>query len=202
MLATNKPVADVDSGRKLGRLPSSIDGSAGCAPDTDLVDQEVVRVDPSFATARLTAPLHLRLGTQDKSDRCAVFATAPFSSGALDLGLRPFFVCRVTAYDAILGLPFLKDTGMLVGWGAFTVARTGPSQPVAQDTHEWDRAVTIAPILSGSAIGCNHPGFSPTTRSSASSHTTRCLMSSTIRRSTISLIRSTNTIGCLTREIF
>ncbi|SDA02663.1 BZ3500_MvSof-1268-A1-R1_Chr7-2g09546 [Microbotryum saponariae] len=29
MLATNKPVADVDSGRKLGRLPSSIDGSAG-----------------------------------------------------------------------------------------------------------------------------------------------------------------------------
>ncbi|SCZ99975.1 BZ3501_MvSof-1269-A2-R1_C59g00336 [Microbotryum saponariae] len=33
MLATNKPVADVDSGRKLGRLPSSIDGSAGCAPD-------------------------------------------------------------------------------------------------------------------------------------------------------------------------
>ncbi|SCZ93968.1 BZ3501_MvSof-1269-A2-R1_Chr1-3g01132 [Microbotryum saponariae] len=37
---------------------------------------------------------------------------------------------------------------MLVGWGAFTVARTGPSQPVAQDTHEWDRAVTVAPILS------------------------------------------------------
>ncbi|SDA01547.1 BZ3500_MvSof-1268-A1-R1_Chr10-1g02775 [Microbotryum saponariae] len=35
MLATNKPVADVDSGRKLGRLPSSIDGSAGCAPDSD-----------------------------------------------------------------------------------------------------------------------------------------------------------------------
>ncbi|SCZ99856.1 BZ3500_MvSof-1268-A1-R1_C104g00572 [Microbotryum saponariae] len=110
---------------------------------------------------RLTAPLHLRLGTQDKSDRCAVFATAPFSSGALDLGLRPFFVCRVTAYDAILGLPFLKDTGMLVGWGVFTVARTGPSQPVAQDTHEWDRAVTVAPILSSSAIGCNHPGLLP-----------------------------------------
>ncbi|SCZ94522.1 BZ3500_MvSof-1268-A1-R1_Chr12-2g03958 [Microbotryum saponariae] len=129
--------------------------------EVDLVDQEVVRVDPSFATARLTAPLHLRLGTQDKSDRCAVFATAPFSSGALDLGLRPFFVCRVTAYDAILGLPFLKDTGMLVGWGVFTVARTGPSQPVAQDTHEWDRAVTVAPILSGSAIGCNHPGLLP-----------------------------------------
>ncbi|SDA02197.1 BZ3500_MvSof-1268-A1-R1_C035g00010 [Microbotryum saponariae] len=37
MLATNKPVADVDSGRKLGRLPSSIDGSAGCAPDTSNV---------------------------------------------------------------------------------------------------------------------------------------------------------------------
>ncbi|SDA04060.1 BZ3500_MvSof-1268-A1-R1_C095g00524 [Microbotryum saponariae] len=129
--------------------------------EVDLVDQEVVRVDPSFATARLTAPLHLRLGTQDKSDRCAVFATAPFSSGALDLGLRPFFICRVMAYDAILGLPFLKDTGMLVGWGAFTVARTGPSQPVAQDTHEWDRAVTVAPILSGSAIGCNHPGLLP-----------------------------------------
>ncbi|SDA02212.1 BZ3500_MvSof-1268-A1-R1_Chr7-3g09563 [Microbotryum saponariae] len=129
--------------------------------EVDLVDQEVVRVDPSFATARLTAPLHLRLGTQDKSDRCAVFATAPFSSGALDLGLRPFFVCRVTAYDAILGLPFLKDTGMLVGWGVFTVARTGPSQPVAQDTHEWDRAVTVAPILSSSAIGCNHPGLLP-----------------------------------------
>ncbi|SCZ99840.1 BZ3500_MvSof-1268-A1-R1_C106g00586 [Microbotryum saponariae] len=36
MLATNKPVADVDSGRKLGRLPSSIDGSAGCAPDTSV----------------------------------------------------------------------------------------------------------------------------------------------------------------------
>ncbi|SCZ91773.1 BZ3500_MvSof-1268-A1-R1_Chr5-2g07669 [Microbotryum saponariae] len=100
--------------------------------EVDLVDQDVVRTDPSFTTSRLTAPLHLRLGTRDKSDRCAVFANALFTSGSLDLGLRAFFICRVTAYDAILGLPFLKDTGMLVGWGVFTVARPGPSQPVAK----------------------------------------------------------------------
>ncbi|SDA05407.1 BZ3501_MvSof-1269-A2-R1_Chr12-1g03391 [Microbotryum saponariae] len=150
-------------------VPSGVSLLASAAPliDIDEPDRpvepaiEVVRVNPSFATARLTAPLHLRLGTQDKSDQCAVFATAPFSSGALDLGFRPFFVCRVMAYDAILGLPFLKDTGMLIRWGAFTVARTGPSQPVTQDTHEWDRAVTVAPILSGSAIGCDHPGLLP-----------------------------------------
>ncbi|SGY28176.1 BQ5605_C083g12990 [Microbotryum silenes-dioicae] len=116
--------------------------------EVDLVDQDVVRTDPSFTTSRLTAPLHLRLGTRDKSDRCAVFANALFTSGSLDLGLRAFFICRVTAYDAILGLPFLKDTGMLVGWGVFTVARPGPSQPVAKGTHEWDRAVTVAPICS------------------------------------------------------
>ncbi|SDA06262.1 BZ3501_MvSof-1269-A2-R1_Chr10-1g02374 [Microbotryum saponariae] len=129
--------------------------------EVDLVDQDVVRTDPSFTTSRLTAPLHLRLGTRDKSDRCAVFANALFTSGSLDLGLRAFFICRVTAYDAILGLPFLKDTGMLVGWGVFTVARPGPSQPVAKGTHEWDRAVTVAPICSGSAIGYDHPGLLP-----------------------------------------
>ncbi|SCZ92946.1 BZ3500_MvSof-1268-A1-R1_C072g00373 [Microbotryum saponariae] len=116
--------------------------------EVDLVDQDVVRTDPSFTTSRLTAPLHLRLGTRDKSDRCAVFANALFTSGSLDLGLRAFFICRVTAYDAILGLPFLKDTGMLVGWGVFTVARPGPSQPgrqghsrVGSRSHDhWPRA--------------------------------------------------------------
>ncbi|SCV73222.1 BQ2448_7147 [Microbotryum intermedium] len=113
--------------------------------EVDLVDQDV----------------HLHLSTHNKSDRCAVFATTPFLSGALDLGSQAFFICQVTAYNAILGLPFLKDTNMLVGWGAFTVAHPGPSQPVAKGTHEWDQAVTVAPIFFGSTIGYNHPGLLP-----------------------------------------
>ncbi|SCZ95625.1 BZ3500_MvSof-1268-A1-R1_C057g00249 [Microbotryum saponariae] len=135
--------------------------------EVDLVDQDVVRTDPSFTTSRLTAPLHLRLGTRDKSDRCAVFANALFTSGSLDLGLRAFFICR--------------DTGMLVGWGVFTVARPGPSQPVAKGTHEWDRAVTVAPICSALPLATITQGCFLTTRSLASSRTTLYWMSSTTR---------------------
>ncbi|SCZ88902.1 BZ3501_MvSof-1269-A2-R1_C46g00231 [Microbotryum saponariae] len=102
---------------------------------------------PSFTTSRLTAPLHLRLGTRDKSDRCAVFANALFTSGSLDLGLRAFFICR--------------DTGMLVGWASSTVARRALRSRSPRGTHEWDRAVTVAPICSGSAIGYDHPGLLP-----------------------------------------
>ncbi|SCZ99853.1 BZ3500_MvSof-1268-A1-R1_C104g00571 [Microbotryum saponariae] len=95
-------------------LPSGVSLLASAAPLIDidepdrLVEPAIVRArnviawtlpSEGFATARLTAPLHLRLGTQNKSDRCAIFATAPFSSGALDLGSRAFFIFRVTGYD-------------------------------------------------------------------------------------------------------
>ncbi|SCZ89689.1 BZ3500_MvSof-1268-A1-R1_Chr1-3g01514 [Microbotryum saponariae] len=64
MLATNKPVADVDSGRKLGRLPSSIDGSAGCAPDTN-----ASALHPFGCTAWLTVAPELRSKLDPKAVR-------------------------------------------------------------------------------------------------------------------------------------
>ncbi|SCV73206.1 BQ2448_7131 [Microbotryum intermedium] len=135
MRARNIIVWTLPSGKVLRCLINS--GS-----EVDLVDQDVVQADKSFTTAHLTVPLHLRLGTHNKSN-------------------HSIFICWVTVYNAILGLPFLKDTGMLVGWGAFMVARPGLSQPVAKGTHEWDQAVTVAPIFSGSTIGYNHPGLLP-----------------------------------------
>ncbi|SCV71302.1 BQ2448_2890 [Microbotryum intermedium] len=134
-------------------VPSGVSLLASNLPlgDTDKPDQPVepaimracniiVWTLPSGKVLRclIDSGSEVDLVDQDVSDHCAVFATAPFSSGALDLGSRVFFICRVTAYDAILGLLFLKDTGMLVGWGAFTVARPGPSQPVAKGTHDYD----------------------------------------------------------------
>ncbi|SCZ92913.1 BZ3500_MvSof-1268-A1-R1_C066g00326 [Microbotryum saponariae] len=182
LLASAAPLIDIDEPDRPSSPPlyapatSSLgryllEGFLRCLIDSgsevDLVDQEVVRVDPSFATARLTAPLHLRLGTQDKSDRCAVFA-------------RSFFVWRPrSSFATILRLPHARWLGRLHR------RAHRPSQPVAQDTHEWDQAVTVAPILSSSALAAITLGCFPTTRSSASSHTTRCSMSSTIRRSTI-----------------
>ncbi|SCZ93290.1 BZ3500_MvSof-1268-A1-R1_Chr6-2g08586 [Microbotryum saponariae] len=122
--------------------------------EIDVIDSRIVKAESSFVLSSLMAPLHLRLGTGDATDRLSLFATAPFASGALDLGLRPFFVGMVSGYDTILGLPFLADSGMLVGAHQYAI-HSGPFQPATTTSHA--PIPSLEPIPWGTAVRSLYP---------------------------------------------
>ncbi|SCZ95534.1 BZ3500_MvSof-1268-A1-R1_C050g00188 [Microbotryum saponariae] len=141
--------------------------------EVDLVDQDVVRTDPSFTTSRLTPPLHLRLGTRDKSDRFAPCLPTPSSRPVPStVGLRAFFNLPCDGHmNAIL--------------------------PVAKGNSRVGSRSHGGAHLLRSAIGYDHPGLLPDDEIIGLEPHNLCWMSSTTRRSRICLVRSTNTIGCL-----
>ncbi|SGZ31329.1 BQ5605_C044g12146 [Microbotryum silenes-dioicae] len=120
--------------------------------EIDVIDSRVVKAESSFVLSSLMAPLHLRLETGDTTDQLLLFATAPDANGALDLGLRPFFVGMVSGYDPILGLLFLANLGMLVGAHQY---HSGPFQPATATSHA--PIPSLEPIPWGTAVRSLYP---------------------------------------------
>jgi len=80
----------------------------------------------------LIAPLHADLGAEGHTVRLALFADSiSFSSGAVTFPTRSFFVSSLPAgLDAILGTPFMRDSGTSVSADSVFFTPKGPSQPV------------------------------------------------------------------------
>lgn len=96
----------------------------------DILSPEIVH-RAGIEVEHLVAPLIADLGAEGHQVRLAVFARADFSSGEISLSSRPFFVHRLPAgIDAILGLPWLHDTGMAVSSTSVFAVPNGPHAPV------------------------------------------------------------------------
>lgn len=87
--------------------------------ELDLLDSSLALAE-GFPRRRLQDPLHLHLGTAGKTDSLDEYCVVNFMSGSLSLRNRPFFLGDVAGYDAILGLPFIEDTGVRVGSGTIS----------------------------------------------------------------------------------
>ncbi|SCZ95593.1 BZ3500_MvSof-1268-A1-R1_C054g00227 [Microbotryum saponariae] len=107
--------------------------------EVDLVDQDVVRTDPSFTSPALRAA-----------------ALAPRHSRT-NLTAAP---CLPTPSSRPVPRPRLAGVFHLP-LGRLHRRTAGPFAAGRQGHSRWDRAVTVAPICSGSAIGYDHPGLLP-----------------------------------------
>jgi hypothetical protein len=80
---------------------------------------------------RLIAPVHAELGVDGHTVRLALYTRATFRSGQIDLPSRPFFVGRLpTGIDLLLGLPWMRDTGVSVSANSVFITPNGPHAPV------------------------------------------------------------------------
>lgn len=76
---------------------------------------------------RLVAPLHAALGAEDHSVRLALYATIDVKVGPSKIKRRPFFVSGLPhGIDAILGVPWIRDTGTAVSASSVFVVPNGP----------------------------------------------------------------------------
>jgi Aspartyl protease len=86
---------------------------------------------------RLLAPLHADLGAEGHAVRLALFLTSSFSSGMISLPQRSFFVTPLPAgIDAILGLPWLRDTGTAASADSVFFTPDGPNEPIVDLTSQ------------------------------------------------------------------
>ncbi|GAA5843673.1 hypothetical protein JCM11251_006403 [Rhodosporidiobolus azoricus] len=80
---------------------------------------------------RLTAPVHANLATNGQQACLSVFASTSVKVGDIDAPERLFFISPLPAgVDAILGVPWLKDTGTAVSATLLYVVPSGPSDEV------------------------------------------------------------------------
>jgi hypothetical protein len=80
---------------------------------------------------RLDAPVHASLASGSDGVRLALFAVTDLRVGDKLLSQRSFFVSPLPdGIDAILGTPFMKDTGYAVSATSLFVAPVGPSSEV------------------------------------------------------------------------
>jgi hypothetical protein len=80
---------------------------------------------------RLDAPVHASLASGSDGVRLALFAVADLRVGEKLLAQRSFFVSPLPdGIDAILGTPFMKDSGYAVSATSLFVAPEGPSSEV------------------------------------------------------------------------
>jgi transposase InsO family protein len=80
---------------------------------------------------RLDAPVHASLASGSDGVRLALFAIADLRVGEKLLSQRSFFVSPLPdGIDAILGTPFMKDSGYAVSATSLFVASEGPSSEV------------------------------------------------------------------------
>lgn len=80
---------------------------------------------------RLDAPVHASLASGSDGVRLALFAVTDLRVGDKLLSQRSFFVSPLPdRIDAILGTPFMKDTGYAVSATSLFVAPDGPSSEV------------------------------------------------------------------------
>jgi hypothetical protein len=86
---------------------------------------------------RLLAPLHADLGAEGHAVRLALYLTVSFTSGIISLPQRSFFVAPLPeGIDAILGLPWLSDTGAAVSADSVFCTPAGPNEPIVDLTSQ------------------------------------------------------------------
>ncbi|GAA5990933.1 hypothetical protein JCM11641_003506 [Rhodosporidiobolus odoratus] len=85
---------------------------------------------------RLLAPVHADLAADGQQVRLSLFTTATVSVGKVFGEERSFLVCPLPGgVDAILGVPWMRDTGTAVSSSKLFVAPSGPSA----DVYNFDR---------------------------------------------------------------
>ncbi|GAA5881102.1 hypothetical protein JCM16303_004680 [Sporobolomyces ruberrimus] len=114
------------------RFSSEVAGSAliDSGSQADIVSPLVVdRL--GLEVRRLVAPVHADLAADGNAVRLSVFVVANLSVGEVIRENRSFFVLPLPdGVDAILGVPWMRDTGMAVSSTALFVAPAGPSDTV------------------------------------------------------------------------
>ena len=82
---------------------------------------------------RLDAPIHASLASEGEGVRLSIFAVADLRASKISLQARSFFICPFPAgIDAILGVPFLRDSKSSVSPRALALipSSTAPSSDV------------------------------------------------------------------------
>ncbi|GAA5988231.1 hypothetical protein JCM11641_002094 [Rhodosporidiobolus odoratus] len=89
---------------------------------------------------RLVAPVHADLAAEGQQVRLSLFAVVDIMVGGLEVKGRSCFVCPLPpGTDAILGVPWLRDTGTAVSASKLFVAPTGPSR----DVYDFEKGVFV-----------------------------------------------------------
>lgn len=86
---------------------------------------------------RLDAPIHASLASEGEGVRLSIFAVADLRASKISLQARSFFICPFPAgIDAILGVPFLRDSKSSVSSRALALvpSSTAPSSDVYEFT--------------------------------------------------------------------
>lgn len=80
---------------------------------------------------RLLCPLRADLGAEGHEVRLALYTTVDFASNDITLLARPFFVHSLPpGIDAILGLPWICDSGVAVSSSLVFALPAGPHEPI------------------------------------------------------------------------
>ncbi|GAA5926219.1 hypothetical protein JCM10213_007402 [Rhodosporidiobolus nylandii] len=80
---------------------------------------------------RLLAPVHADLGADSLSTRLSIYAGADITVGDIVQKQRPFFVATLPpGVDAILGVPWIKDSNVAVSADKVFYVPSGPSEDV------------------------------------------------------------------------
>ena len=87
--------------------------------------------------SRLLAPVHADLAADGLSTRLSLVASADIRVGPVSLKGRRFFVIPLPpGVDALLGTPWMRDTGTAVSARSLFVAPTGPCESIYDFAHE------------------------------------------------------------------
>ena len=85
---------------------------------------------------RLLAPVHADLAADGQSARLSLVADSSISVGSSLLADRRFFVCPLPpGIDALLGTPWMRDTGTAVSATQLFVAPSGPCESIYDFEH-------------------------------------------------------------------
>ncbi|GAA5985310.1 hypothetical protein JCM11641_005389 [Rhodosporidiobolus odoratus] len=96
----------------------------------DIVSSEFA-LKHGFELRRLVAPVHADLGSDGHTVRLALYTSLPCAVGTVEQAARSFFVAPLPpGIDAILGVPWLRNSGMAVSAKALFFVPEGPSEEV------------------------------------------------------------------------
>ncbi|GAA5879376.1 hypothetical protein JCM8547_004019, partial [Rhodosporidiobolus lusitaniae] len=124
--------------QSMSTLPSFeviLDGVKGVAltdsgSQADVISSEFA-LRSGFELRRLVAPVHAELGADGHSVRLALYTAVPCSVGPIAHETRSFFVAPLPAgIDAILGVPWMRDSGVALSSSSLFFVPSGPSEEV------------------------------------------------------------------------
>ncbi|GAA5985975.1 hypothetical protein JCM11641_004887, partial [Rhodosporidiobolus odoratus] len=116
-------------------VQSLLNGEAAVAlidsgSQADIVSSEFA-LKHGFELRRLVAPVHADLGSDGHSVRLALFTTIPCSVSTVEQASRSLFVAPLPpGIDAILGVPWLRDSGTAVSAKRLFFVPEGPNKDV------------------------------------------------------------------------